>query len=64
MNDIAKNNEHDFRHAGPAGVFCIPGGLFLGIGLGLLYNNPGAGTLIGLGAGFLGWAILDTLARR
>lgn len=39
------------------GAFFIPGGLFLGIGFGLLINNPGAGTMIGLGAGFVCWAI-------
>lgn len=60
---MARNNKRSEEHAGPVGVFCIPGGLFLGIGLGLMYGNPAAGTLIGLGAGFIGWAILDTLKR-
>jgi hypothetical protein len=27
--------------------------MFLGVGLGLAVNNPGAGTLIGMGVGFL-----------
>jgi hypothetical protein len=59
---MAKKNEQE-KHQGGNGVFCIPAGLFLGIGVGMLYNNTGAGTLIGLGAGFLAWAILGTLKR-
>jgi hypothetical protein len=39
------------------GVLFIPGGCLLGLGVGLTTNNPGAGVLIGLGAGFILWAI-------
>ena len=35
-----------------SGMF-IPAGLFIGIGLGFLYNQIVAGTLLGLGIGFL-----------
>ena len=31
----------------------IPGGLLIGIGIGMIYNQVAAGTLIGLGAGFI-----------
>ncbi len=44
-------------------AYCIPGGLFLGIGIGMLYGNTGAGTIIGLGAGFIAWALIDTLRK-
>ena len=44
-------------------AYCIPGGMFLGLGIGMLYGNAGTGVVIGLGAGFLGWAILDALKK-
>jgi uncharacterized membrane protein len=31
----------------------IVGGLLIGIGIGLLFNQPGVGALVGLGIGFL-----------
>ncbi|KKB34169.1 hypothetical protein [Bacillus thermotolerans] len=36
----------------------IPGGLFIGMGLGLIFNNVAAGVFLGLGTGF----IFSTLA--
>lgn len=33
--------------------FLIPAGLFIGLGIGLLFNYPGAGLLIGMGFGFI-----------
>jgi len=42
-------------HRGP---FLIPAGVLLGLGIGLLVNQPGAGVLIGLGLGFLGSALI------
>jgi mannose/fructose/N-acetylgalactosamine-specific phosphotransferase system component IIC len=33
--------------------FLIPGGLLIGIGVGMVLNQVAAGTLIGLGAGFV-----------
>ena len=38
----------------------IPGGLLVGIGIGMLYNQVAAGTLIGLGVGF----VATYLAKR
>jgi hypothetical protein len=40
----------------PSGLF-IPAGLFLGMGLGFLYNNIPAGIFIGLGIGFVFFAM-------
>ncbi|WP_179107133.1 hypothetical protein [Sediminibacillus massiliensis] len=33
--------------------FIIPGGLFIGLGIGMALDNPGVGIFIGLGAGFI-----------
>ncbi|SDL94322.1 hypothetical protein [Sediminibacillus halophilus] len=35
------------------GNLIIPAGLFIGLGLGVLFHNHAAGIFIGLGAGFL-----------
>ena len=40
------------KHDGRAGVLFVAC-MFLGMGLGMLFNKTGAGTIIGLGAGFL-----------
>jgi hypothetical protein len=39
--------KHDIR------MWSIPGCLFIGIGLGMIFNQISVGTMIGLGAGFL-----------
>lgn len=39
------------------------GCLFLGIGFGLLLDQPGPGTLIGMGAGFIVGAIVEAMGR-
>lgn len=33
--------------------FFIPAGIFLGLGIGMIFKEPAAGLLIGLGIGFL-----------
>jgi hypothetical protein len=45
------------------GAFLIPAGVLIGLGIGLLVNQPGAGVLIGLGLGFLGSAVLPATPR-
>ncbi|MGA2935206.1 MAG: hypothetical protein ABSD81_08645 [Methanomicrobiales archaeon] len=47
------------RHRGP---FLIPAGVLIGLGIGLLVNQPGAGVLIGLGLGFLGSALVPAVS--
>ena len=42
----------------PSGVF-IPAGLFVGMGLGFLYDQLVAGMFIGLGVGFALFAIFS-----
>ena len=39
--------------------YLIPGGLLTGLGIGLSLGSPGAGCLVGLGAGFLLTAIFN-----
>jgi len=45
------------------GALLIPGGLLLGLGIGLALKHPGAGVLIGLGAGFIAWAIIRMVKK-
>lgn len=45
------------------GLF-IPAGLFIGMGLGFLYNQFLPGLFIGLGAGFLGAAITHATKKK
>lgn len=47
-----------------AGALMIPGGLLLGFGFGFLYNNVAAGMFIGLGAGFVAWAIIKLIMKK
>jgi drug/metabolite transporter (DMT)-like permease len=42
------------------GHFLIPAGVLIGLGVGLLLNQPGPGVLIGLGLGFVGSAFLSS----
>ena len=44
------------------GNFLIPAGVLIGLGVGLLYGQPGPGVLIGLGLGFVGSAFLSSMA--
>jgi F0F1-type ATP synthase assembly protein I len=46
-----------------AGQFFIPGGLFIGLGIGWLMDYLVAGLFIGLGGGFLLYGLAMLLAR-
>lgn len=56
------NKKSSLKNTSPA-AYCIPGGLFIGLGLGMLFGNTGAGTVIGMGAGFVAWAILERMKK-
>jgi hypothetical protein len=43
----------NYERGGVAFVGCI----VLGVGIGMLFDNPGAGSLIGVGVGFLAMAL-------
>jgi hypothetical protein len=45
-----------------AGIF-VPAGLFIGMGLGIIYGNIPAGIFFGLGAGFLLLAIAKMMKK-
>ena len=57
---MAKEKEQ--RKGDAAGVF-IPAGLFIGIGLGFLYNQLVAGLFIGLGLGFVIFALIKLMRK-
>jgi hypothetical protein len=50
------------RRKGAAGIF-IPAGLFLGMGIGWAFGYLVQGLMIGLGAGFLAFAIIMVVVR-
>ncbi len=45
------------------GLF-IPAGILIGMGLGFLFGNLTAYMFIGLGAGFLIWAIYEIMRKK
>jgi len=51
------------KKSDPSGLF-IPGGLLIGIGLGIMYGQTAVGTLVGLGAGFILMAIFQMLRKK
>jgi len=42
----------------------IPGGLFVGLGIGIVLNQTAAGALVGLGVGFIMYGIVKTLKKN
>lgn len=48
---------------GIAGLF-IPAGIFIGMGLGFIFNNLPAGMFIGLGVGFVAFAIAVMMKNK
>lgn len=53
---MASQQDDQRNWGGPEGL-AIPAGLFIGIGVGLLVGNVGAGGMVGLGCGFLAMMI-------
>lgn len=45
------------------GAFGFVGSLMIGIGIGLLYGRPDVGTMVGLGIGFLMFALSKLLIK-
>jgi hypothetical protein len=52
---------HENRRERKTGGIFIPAFLFIGIGIGLLVGQPGAGALTGIGAGFIAMAVARTM---
>ncbi|WP_194840877.1 hypothetical protein [Filobacillus milosensis] len=44
-------------------TYAIPGGLILGLGIGIVYNQVAAGLLIGLGSGLLLSALIGLIEK-
>ena len=54
-------NKHDTSYEG--GGIAFVGSLFIGIGLGIKYNQVAVGVMLGLGVGFLLMAIIKSIQR-
>jgi len=59
---MPEKKKSEKKKEGIEGLF-IPAILFIGMGLGLIYNNLAAGTLIGLGIGFIIMALIRLLKK-
>ena len=57
---MPKQNKQNYKDA--AGLF-IPAGLFIGVGLGFIFNNLPAGMFGGLGVGFLLFAVAKMMSK-
>ncbi|NIK11389.1 hypothetical protein [Alkalibacillus almallahensis] len=49
----------DYRQA-----YVIPGGMFVGLGIGMFFDQAGAGVILGLGLGFILSPILGMIEKR
>lgn len=45
------------------GGYVFVGCMFVGMGLGMYFNNTGIGLMIGMGVGFLGMAVLQLFKK-
>ncbi len=54
------SEEFKKRHGGS---FFVPGFLLIGLGVGIIIKNAGAGVLLGLGVGFVVWGIFKIFNR-
>jgi len=55
------DEEHKKRYRG-ASLF-VPGCMFIGLGVGVIIKNAGAGVLLGLGVGFIIFGIIRVINR-
>lgn len=53
----------DWKARSNFGGLLIPGGLLIGLGIGIAVGQTAPGVLVGLGAGFVGWALLRLTIR-
>ena len=61
MEEEAKGRDKKTKDMG---VFLIPAGALLGMGLGFLTNNFVAWMFLDLGMGFLGWVVVSMKAKK
>jgi hypothetical protein len=57
--DRGRKQPADYRYGGPA----LPGGIVVGIGLGILLDDFWAWLLIGVGAGFILMAFIAAIGK-
>ncbi len=55
--------KRDKKKEDVSGLF-IPAGVLIGVGVGIAINQTAAGTLIGLGCGFLGMVVFKILKQE
>lgn len=46
------------------GGIAFIGSIFVGVGLGILYNHPAIGTLLGIGVGFILMALIRAMVEH
>lgn len=61
---VNKKKEEKIKNRREIGGLFIPAGLFIGMGLGFLYNHLVEGLFLGLGAGFLLFALMYLLKKK
>ena len=57
---MSTQSEQPKKRQGATGL-AIPAGLFIGMGVGFIIDNITAGTLLGIGGGFLGMMVLRVI---
>lgn len=55
---MSKNENKDYE-----GIL-IPGGLFIGLGIGIFLNQTAAGALLGLGFGFVLYGLVKAIKKN
>lgn len=57
-------DEQDKKDDNWTGSYIFAGFMFIGMGIGAAIGNTGAGTMIGMGAGFIGSAIYESKKNK